>query len=357
MLKILIDRRLILEFFAYRDRYADDVDFIMQLLVKSPKSLELKLTDKAFSEIIFYQSKASLFPETIDTFTKHLYERNNIITIEKEHFEKARTLHIKDFESAIELQCALSSDCGAIVTLIPESYIPFDLPILSVGHLIKRMRLEEILNKEINHLSHSIHSNHENISFIDPLITNININSIHHKDLRNRDISGIELKGEDFSDKDLSFCILENSNLRNCKFRNTKLFKTKFRNANLENADFTCADLEGADLVLAKLNRANLVEANLIQTNFANSQLNGANLRYSNLSFANLMGAELRGADLYAANLYHADLSYCNLKGSNFMKADFSFADLSYANLSFCDTRDAIFTEIINTNTIWRAQI
>ena len=337
MLEVLIDRRLLVEFFANRDKYASDADFIMYSLLK-PVDFNIRITDKVFEDLNFYQKKMSHFYD-FDNLKKYL-EKNTLI-IQENDIQQARCLRLKDFDAAIELVCAIRHDCGAIVTLSPESYVPLDLPLLSVENFIKRARLEKVLTRKESQFFYSTSR-----------ISRISTEDLNEIDLEGVDLAETDFRGVDFVGKSLRFSNFENCNFKNCNFKGADLFRAKLRGANLEGANLEGANLEHADLVLLKGNNSSFSGANLKNADFSSSKLNGAIFCHSNLSFSNLTGAEIRGGDFRESNLVHADLSYATLNGSNLMKADFSFAELKQTQFSLCDVRDAIFTELISTRKV-----
>jgi uncharacterized protein YjbI with pentapeptide repeats/predicted nucleic acid-binding protein len=304
----------------------------------------------------------------------------------------ARQLPMQDFDSALEVACALTKGIGAIITLIPRNFRGSTLHVLSIKSLIDRWRVETSLLTS----SSTIVFSGESLSEVLDIATLEQIferseelqtaykNSFSSRNFSYRDLRQCNFQYSDLSSSNLSFsqisdCNLQGIHLRRSKIAGSDLARSNLSFATLTWSDFTCANLnqsllietnseyakfDKADLSFAKLNRSKMTGAYLIGSNLMSASLNDAilchaflqeaDLRYASLVRAKLQGVSLRNSKLSNADLRGAKMNCANLSNADLSGADLSEADLRGANLSYCDLSGAnlsgtIFTPEIST--------
>ncbi|MBN8561080.1 MAG: pentapeptide repeat-containing protein [Leptolyngbya sp. UWPOB_LEPTO1] len=286
----------------------------------------------------------------------------------------SRELSFVEFESALEIACALHKGIPAIVTLSSFNFKGAELPILSIESVVKRHNLEH----QFVSSSSTVILYGESLSDVLDLASlertfarseayeNIRSNSEFASNLSYCDLAGFDFRERDLRFCNLSFSNLSNSNLQGAHLRRANLLGANLSQANLgtailTNADLTDTDLSqavlieaiseyakfnGADLSYANLNRAILTSVFLTGAWLISAELNDACLCHAfiqdaDLSYASLLRTKLQGASLRYSKLNNADLrnarmNYANLSHADLSGADLTGADLTGANLSYC---------------------
>jgi hypothetical protein len=138
MMKILVDADMVLEALLNRSRFPAYFEDLWDLV---PEQIQGYISEPGLEKIrIFANLNAD---EVISDIEADL----SICSIDSHLLQQARLLDIRDFESAVEVACAITRNIGAIVTQEPQNFVGSDLPVLSVGDLLKRQSLETSLKK------------------------------------------------------------------------------------------------------------------------------------------------------------------------------------------------------------------
>lgn len=140
---VLVDTRLLLEFFINRDGRAQDAEKL--LFMVEAKQVNLYITEWCLDAIyqLFHKAGEQVVSEVIEQIEAMCNGR--IISIDEEGLKWLRQAPLHDSISAFELACAVHHNLGAIVTQTPESYEGSCLPVLQVNQLQLRQPLYRLL--------------------------------------------------------------------------------------------------------------------------------------------------------------------------------------------------------------------
>ena len=147
VIRILVDADLILEALMNRSDFAEDV---RELLDRVHPSIQMYLTDVGYQKIYAYTSRLKN-SQIAEIVVDWLQEKINICVVDQSILQKARLLHLKDFESSVELVCLSYQELDAIVTHKQEDFIeaPNKFWVWSVADLWLRANLESQLQATI----------------------------------------------------------------------------------------------------------------------------------------------------------------------------------------------------------------
>jgi len=148
-MQIQVDSHLILETLLHRSPcpfIAEDARNLWELL--QPPHVQGYIAESGLNQIRFHLSKLE-DEKTADRIVSEIQDIIKVCPVNRRIEDKARSLHIRDFESAIEVACAIEMNLSAIVTQHPQKFYGSGLSILSVSDLSERNQLEERLNKPI----------------------------------------------------------------------------------------------------------------------------------------------------------------------------------------------------------------
>lgn len=118
MIRILLDADLILEAFMNRRELTED---IRQLLDGVDPLIQMYLTNVGWQKISVYASCLNGSNIT-DILIYWLHEKIAVYPVDQQIIQTARSLPLKDFESAVELCCAQYWQLDAIVTHKQEDF-------------------------------------------------------------------------------------------------------------------------------------------------------------------------------------------------------------------------------------------
>jgi predicted nucleic acid-binding protein len=112
VIRILVDADLILEALINRTEFVEN---IRELLDRVHPSIQMYVTDVGWQKIYDY---ASRFQSTkiAEIIIDWLRNKIQICTVDQTILQQARSLPLRDFESAVELVCASYEKLDAIVT-------------------------------------------------------------------------------------------------------------------------------------------------------------------------------------------------------------------------------------------------
>jgi hypothetical protein len=143
-MRIQVDSSLILEIVLNRSQFIKDARNCWHLL--ELPHVQGYITERGLNQIHFHLSRLD-DKENADQFVSEIKEIINVCPVDRSIEDKAISLNIRDFESAIEVACAIEMDVSAIVTQNPLKFEGSGLSILSVSDLSERHQLEERLKK------------------------------------------------------------------------------------------------------------------------------------------------------------------------------------------------------------------
>lgn len=365
MFDILIDADMVLDALINRVGDTDDLFDIWE--IPRFNSIQGYVTDLGLAKILRVIKKLKGI-EAARVVDACIRSRLGVYATTELCLHRARNIDAVEYESAVEIVCALQKPFGAIVTAIPHHFECSDVMTLSVDELVSRRRLEEMTTTSVvvlpgSDLTFSLLNReleHEFIREMDGVLSTGNLLNRGASAVA-KDFSCRQLDGAKFPSARLASAKFTKSSLRSADLCGTYLYEANFSYADLRYADLTDAKLVNANLISANLqhvkaNRSDFSHARLRAANLQSSELNNscfrradlssADLRHvflndSNLSKAILNGARLVGASLFYANLQKASLAGADLQNANLIKADLRDADLSGCCLDGCQLADA----------------
>ncbi len=140
MKRVLFDGDLFLEFNLFPCRYP-----YLDSLFNS-QQIEIYLTEQCLDKIRFYANKENpSYTEQLISILENK-EEIHILTIGNKFIHEAEKLPLLDFESAIEIICAMDKNLDAIITRNPQNFNGTDFPIWSVENLPSRLHLGKCLS-------------------------------------------------------------------------------------------------------------------------------------------------------------------------------------------------------------------
>lgn len=147
MMKILLSSNLVLELLLNRSGYVEKAE---QLFV-GLKSMEIEayITNLCLHQISFYA------PDDAVESTTHYFEKcfgDRVLLVQPCHLHNARSSSLVDFHSAIEVACAVDAALDAIVAISPNNFIGSNFPVFSVDEFLKRYRLQQCFDLNIDTL-------------------------------------------------------------------------------------------------------------------------------------------------------------------------------------------------------------
>jgi len=143
--RILVDADLILDALMNRHKLTKDV---RELLDAGHPSIQIYLTDIGWQKIAAYTSRLQN-TQIAEMVIEWLKEKIKICIVDQHMLQTARSLPLRDFESAVELVCVTDQSLDAIVTHKAEDFAkaPNQLWVWSVADLWLRAKLERQLQK------------------------------------------------------------------------------------------------------------------------------------------------------------------------------------------------------------------
>lgn len=143
MMKILVDADMVLEVLLYRSGFIADVEDLWNLV---PEQIQGYISEVGLDKIRSFAKRLGTSQDA-KKVVADIKAKMSICSINSHLLQQARLLDIGDFESAVEVACAITMNIGAIVTQEPQNFVGADLPVMSVGDLLKRQPLETSLKK------------------------------------------------------------------------------------------------------------------------------------------------------------------------------------------------------------------
>ena len=152
MIRILLDADLILEALMNRQEFTED---IRQLLDQVNPFIQMYLTNLGAQKISAY-AKCLNGSNIAEIVLYWLQEKIGVSQVNPHILQKARSLPLRDFESAVELCCAKYWQLDAIVTHKQEDFIlsTNNLWVWSIADLRLRANLENQLQATRFNISH-----------------------------------------------------------------------------------------------------------------------------------------------------------------------------------------------------------
>lgn len=140
-MKVLVDADLVLVAYLNQGKWLKEVEILWNMMESG--QIQGHITEYGLDKVRFVVSKVKN-PELGEEVFFDVHEIIQVLQIKCGLFEKANKLNFLDYESALEVVCAIAENLGAVVTLTPENYPDSTLPVLSVSSLLERQRLESL---------------------------------------------------------------------------------------------------------------------------------------------------------------------------------------------------------------------
>ncbi|MCX7596323.1 MAG: PIN domain-containing protein [Fischerella sp.] len=143
MIKIIFDADIILEALMNRNDFGEEVS---KLLDRTHPLIQMHITDIGWQKIYAYASRLRN-NKIAEVVVDWLQEKIKICPVDQTILQQARSLPLKDFESAVELICASYEELDAIVTHNLDDFAeaPGKYRVWSVAELWVRANLESQL--------------------------------------------------------------------------------------------------------------------------------------------------------------------------------------------------------------------
>ncbi|MBE9052913.1 hypothetical protein IQ243_21305 [Nostocales cyanobacterium LEGE 11386] len=148
MIKILFDADLILEALMNRQEFTEDVK---ELLDGVHPLIQMHITDVGWQKIYTYASRLKNI-KIAEIVVYWLQAKIQICHVDQHILQKARSLSLKDFESAVESSCVSYWKLDAIVTHKQEDFaeVANQFWVWSIADLCLRANLESQLQATIS---------------------------------------------------------------------------------------------------------------------------------------------------------------------------------------------------------------
>jgi phycoerythrin beta chain len=134
MRKILVDDDIILECLINREEFRIEAESVWEM-IKS-KKIEAFITESGLEKIYLYIGQLANSNNAKKVIDK-LKETMQICPINKDVIRDARTIHLRNFEAAIKIICALQMDLDAVLAWNPKDFFPdtYLIKVLSIYQL------------------------------------------------------------------------------------------------------------------------------------------------------------------------------------------------------------------------------
>ncbi|NEQ67722.1 MAG: PIN domain-containing protein [Symploca sp. SIO2D2] len=143
-MQILVDADMVLEALLNRSGFVGDSEDLLDIL--QTQHIQGYISELGLEKIYSVVSKLKN-PEVAEEVVSEIRAIMLFCSVNSKLLQQARLLNIRDFESAVEVACTTAMNIGAIVTQDPQNFVGADLPVLSLGNLLKRQYLERSWNK------------------------------------------------------------------------------------------------------------------------------------------------------------------------------------------------------------------
>ena len=139
MMQVILDADLLIDYLLWRRESEKLGDIIENQLC------QLFITELGLSKIRSVANKMP-FPEVAEEFVSGIENKITVCPINNDLIEQAKLLNCKDFESALEVACAISNGFSRILTRNPQNFDGTDFPICLIEHFPTPPQLDEFLH-------------------------------------------------------------------------------------------------------------------------------------------------------------------------------------------------------------------
>jgi ATP-binding cassette subfamily B protein len=143
-MQVLVDADLVLELLLNRVGLVEDAEVLWEMV--ESQQIQGYITEFGLDKIRSVLSGLERF-ETVKNVVSEIQEIVRICPVESNLLQKARSFNFRDFESAVEVACAIERNLDVIVTQNPQNFDRATLPIWSVNELLEHYHITKIRNR------------------------------------------------------------------------------------------------------------------------------------------------------------------------------------------------------------------
>lgn len=133
-MRVLVDANVILEIFVNRNGFGEEAEEFLTEMAQSQQT-EVYATEQCLDKVRFCLSRLDSQSASKADFMVRELLHERIIPVDLSMLDRARSFEITNFESAVEVACAIDRNLDLVVTQNPQSFVGATLPIFSVGEL------------------------------------------------------------------------------------------------------------------------------------------------------------------------------------------------------------------------------
>ncbi|MEH1946427.1 MAG: PIN domain-containing protein [Nostoc sp.] len=161
MMKVILDADLLIDYLLLQREEVEELGNIIE-----NQQCQFFITQYGLDKII---SLAEIIysPEIAKNLISAIYKKITVCAINYELSEQANSFNLIDFESALEIACATSMSCSAVLTRNHQNFHGIDFPIWLLENLPTRLQLDKCLHfpLRVNYLESQYFSNLDTPSF------------------------------------------------------------------------------------------------------------------------------------------------------------------------------------------------
>ena len=132
-MQVLIDADLVLERLLNRSGFVEEAKILWEMI--SVRQIQGHITKIGLEKIRIFSTELK-DKENAEAVVSKLQEKIRICPVNECLLKKARSLNLIDFESAVEVACAIDMKLGVIVSQTPQNFLGTPLRILPVWKLV-----------------------------------------------------------------------------------------------------------------------------------------------------------------------------------------------------------------------------
>ncbi|MEH2240106.1 PIN domain-containing protein [Nostoc sp.] len=139
MMKVILDADLLIDYLLLQREEVEKLENIIE-----NQQCQLFITQSGFDKIILLAENI-YSPEIAKKWISAIHKNITVCSINYELSEQANSLNLIDFESALEIACAISMRFSAVLTRNPQNFDGIDFPICLLDNFPTRLQLDKCL--------------------------------------------------------------------------------------------------------------------------------------------------------------------------------------------------------------------
>ncbi len=161
MMKVILDADLVIDYLLLQREEVEELGNIIE-----NQQCQFFITQSGLDKIISLAENI-YSPEIAKKLISAIYKKITVCAINYELSEQANSFNLIDFESALEIACATSMRCSAVLTRNHQNFHGIDFPIWLLENLPTRLQLDKCLHfpLRVNYLESQYLSNLDTPSF------------------------------------------------------------------------------------------------------------------------------------------------------------------------------------------------